>query len=185
MVEIFAISGVHPSDLFPRGSRIRRVVRPGMLGIASFELFFHHRVAGRPKTGQIVGDLLRAGIRRQQVQQDWDSPESQTRGFLPREYLLNFDGQDGSFPGFVGQTQRGAAGDFEPPRRLTLQNAQLVTGEQTGNPILPGSLPQFGKRPTLLAQLPTDRLQRLEYAAHAKSVHLQQRNWVLCCLTGW
>ena len=54
MVEIFAISGVHPSDLFPRGSRIRRVVRPGMLGIASFNHIFNPGVAGFPKTGQKV-----------------------------------------------------------------------------------------------------------------------------------
>lgn len=67
-------------SFFDAASRrgLEGVIGPEVFGVAALQFFFDFRVTGLPKTDEVLGDLNGASGRREQMNEDRDSPVDQT-----------------------------------------------------------------------------------------------------------
>lgn len=79
---------------FANGLRSGGVFRPGVLWVAAFELFADFRIRIGPEAGEVIRDLLRAKVGRQQMQEHGDTTAGDAGCLQQSKDFLNADGED-------------------------------------------------------------------------------------------
>jgi hypothetical protein len=101
------------------------VFRPGVLGVAGTQLLAHLRIGVLPEAGQVVGDLLRAVVGGQEVQEDGDPAASDLRRVAQAEHFLDAHRQHRRPAHLVAQDDAAAAGHDQALRCLALDRLAL------------------------------------------------------------
>src|SRR5262249_44714515 len=87
-----------------------RIVGPCVLGISAAKLLSNFGITVLPETREVRGDLLRAVIRPQQMEQYGHAPPADRWRFQYAEEFLDSHGQYGRFAEFVSDRMAVAVG---------------------------------------------------------------------------
>src|SRR6185436_16794078 len=109
----------------PLGDRGRGILRPGVAWVAGAELLAHLWVGVAPEACEVVGDLLRAAIRRQEVDDHWHAAGGQARRGGEAEELLDAGSEHRRAALFVTQVDAAAGGHGEALRGFAFEGGEL------------------------------------------------------------
>lgn len=144
------------SSAFADGLSGGGIFGPGVFGVATFEFPANFGVGVDPEAGEIVGDLLRAEVGSQQMQDQRDATSGDARCLLEPKDFLNADGENWGPIRGVFELDAAAAGDFDSIGGITFDGLQLRIVECSLQCVQPGCGPEFFKGSSSVAEAAED-----------------------------